>query len=214
MYWEVIQERRAHPQDDMISRLIATELERDDGTTTRLDDVEISGFASLLGGAGAETVTKLIGNAMVTFAQFPDQWQLLLEDRSRIPLAVEELLRYQPPAQYMVRSNTRDVTLHGVTIPAESPVMLIVGAANRDERAFPDPDVFDIQRDRTVAQNLGLGYGIHSCLGAALARMESKIALEMLLDFMPTYSVIEEGLTRVAMTNVAGWHNVPVAVGR
>ncbi len=212
VYWELLQERRARPQDDMISRLIEVELEREDGSKTRLDDIEISSFATLLGGAGAETVTKLIGNAMVTFWRFPEQWQKLLDDRSKIPLAVEELLRYEAPAQYLVRSNTVDVTLHGVTIPAGSPVMLIVGAANRDERAFPDPDVFDIERDRTVAQNLGLGYGIHSCLGAALARMESKIALAMLLDFVPRYEVVEEGLTRVAMTNVAGWHNVPVRV--
>jgi cytochrome P450 len=213
-YYNLIQERRADPQDDMISRLIAVEVERDDGTMTSLDDVEITGFASLLGGAGAETVTKLIGNAVVTFAEHPDQWQMLLDDRSKIPAAVEELLRFEAPAQYVVRYSLRDATVHGITIPAGKPVLLVAGSANRDGEAFTDPDAFDIDRDRSEAQNIGLGYGLHSCLGAALARMESAIALDKLLDFMPRYQVVESGLKRVAMTNVAGWHHVPVRVLR
>jgi cytochrome P450 len=213
-YYNLIQERRSAPADDMISRLIAVEVERDDGTTTSLDDVEITGFASLLGGAGAETVTKLIGNAVVTFARNPDQWQKLLDDRTRIPAAVEELLRFEAPAQYVVRYSLKDATVHGVTIPAGKPVLLVAGSANRDEAAFTDPDVFDIDRDRSEAQNIGLGYGLHSCLGAALARMESAIALERLLEFMPRYEIVEGGLKRVAMTNVAGWSNVPVRVLR
>jgi cytochrome P450 len=211
-YYTLIQERRAAPADDMISRLIAVEVERDDGTMTCLDDVEITGFASLLGGAGAETVTKLIGNAVVTFARNPDQWQKLLDDRSKIPAAVEELLRLEAPAQYVVRYSLKDATLHGTTIPAGKPVLLVAGSANRDAEAFTDPDTFDIDRDRSEAQNIGLGYGLHSCLGAALARMESAIALERLLEFMPRYEIIEDGLERVAMTNVAGWSNVPVRV--
>jgi cytochrome P450 len=213
-YYNLIQERRATPADDMISRLIAVEVERDDGTMTSLDDVEITGFASLLGGAGAETVTKLIGNAVVTFAKNPDQWQKLLDDRSKIPAAVEELLRFEAPAQYVVRYSMVDVELHGTTIPAGKPVLLVAGSANRDGDAFTDPDTFDIDRDRSEAQNIGLGYGLHSCLGAALARMESAIALDRLLDFMPRYEIIEDGLKRVAMTNVAGWSNVPVRVLR
>lgn len=212
MYYELIQERRANPQDDMISQLIEVEVERDDGSVTKLDDVEITGFASLLGGAGAETVTKLIGNAAVTFYENPDQWQKLLDDRDKIPQAVEELLRYQAPAQYMVRWCTKDVTLHGTTIPANSPVFIIPGSANRDERAFEDPDTFDIERPRDQAIHVGLGYGIHSCLGAALARMESRIALEMMLDFMPRYEVDMSCCERVAMTNVAGWSSVPAKV--
>jgi cytochrome P450 len=214
MYYNVIQQRRAEPADDMISALIAAQVPRDDGSQTSLDDIEIAGFASLLGGAGAETVTKLIGNAVVTFAKNRDQWQLLLDDRSKIGAAVEELLRYEAPAQYVVRYSMKDVHLHGEVIPAGKPVLLVAGSANRDETAFTDADVFDIDRDRSEAQNVGLGYGVHSCLGAALARMESAIALEQLLDFMPRYEVLEDGLRRVAMTNVAGWSNVPVRVIR
>ena len=214
MYYELIQQRRAQPQDDMISSLIAAEIEREDGETTRLKGSEIAGFATLLGGAGAETVTKLIGNAATVFARHPEQWQKLLDDRSKIPAAVEELLRYEAPAQYNVRRSMKDVHLHGVTIPAGKPVFLIGGSANRDPDAWTDADVFDIDRDRAEAQNLGFGYGIHSCLGAALARMESVIALEKLLDHMPRYDVLWDRCERVAMQNVAGWSRVPVRVLR
>lgn len=214
LYYELIQQRRAEPQDDMFTRLVQAEIEREDGQKESLDDFEIAGFATLLGGAGAETVTKLIGNAAVTFAQNPDQWQKLLDDRDKIPAAVEELLRYEAPAQYNVRRSMKEVTLHGVTIPAGKPVFLLGGSANRDPEAFTDADKFDIDRDRTEAQNLGFGYGVHSCLGAALARMESAIALERLLDFMPRYEVLWDGCRRVAMQNVAGWSHVPVRVLR
>ncbi|MGA5466777.1 cytochrome P450 [Mycobacterium sp. NPDC050041] len=214
LYYELIQQRRAEPQDDMFTRLVQAEIQREDGQMESLDDFEIAGFATLLGGAGAETVTKLIGNAAVTFAQNPDQWQKLLDDRSKISAAVEELLRYEAPAQYNVRRSMKEVTLHGVTIPEGKPVFLLGGSANRDPEAFTDADTFDIDRDRTEAQNLGFGYGVHSCLGAALARMESAIALERLLDFMPRYEVIWDDCRRVAMQNVAGWSHVPVRVLR
>jgi cytochrome P450 len=212
LYYNLIQERRAEPQDDMFSRLIAAEVEREDGEKARLDDFEIAGFATLLGGAGAETVTKLVGNAAVTFARFPDQWQKLLDDRGKIPAAVEELLRYEAPNQYNVRRSMKEVHLHGVTIPAGKPVFLLGGSANRDPEAFTDADTFDMDRDRSEAQNLGFGYGVHSCLGAALARMESAIALNRLLNFMPRYEVMWDDCKRVAMTNVAGWSHVPVRV--
>ncbi|MGE5361701.1 MAG: cytochrome P450 [Bacteroidales bacterium] len=213
-YFDLVQKRRAEPQSDLFSKLVEAEIEREDGSMERLDDLEIAAFASLLGGAGAETVTKLVGNAIYMFAKNPDQWQKLLDDRSKIPAAVEELLRYEAPSQYNVRRNMRDVHLHGTTIPEGMPVFLIGGSANRDERAWTDADKFDIDRDRTEAQNLGLGYGIHSCLGAALARMESAIALEKLLDFMPRYEVDFDNCKRVQMQNVVGWHNVPVRVLR
>jgi len=213
-YYDLIQERRRHPRDDMISGLIAAQVERDDGGTTQLDDIEITGFATLLGGAGAETVTKLVGNAIVQFARNPEQWHKLLDDRSRVSAAIEEVLRYEAPAQYNVRCSLKDVHLHGVTIPPGKPVFLLGGSANRDPDAFTDADKFDIDRDRSEAQNLGFGYGVHSCLGAALARMESAIALEKLLDLMPRYEVVWDGCKRVSMQNVAGWSNVPVRVLR
>lgn len=208
-YYDLVQQRRAHPEDDMISRLIETEIERD-GMVEKLTDVDITGFATMLGGAGAETVTKLVGNAMVAFASFPDQWRKLRDDRSKIPAAVEELLRYEAPSQYQVRTATRDVIYYGTTIPAGSAVLLVTGSATRDERMFNDPDRLDIDRERKMGFNLAFGYGIHSCLGAALARMESRIALDALLDLLPEYEVDRDGLQRVAMANVCGWSNVPV----
>jgi cytochrome P450 len=209
-YYDLVQQRRAEPQDDMISRLTQVDVAHDDGVA-KLADVQIAGFALMLGGAGAETVVKLIGNAAVTFAEHPSAWQRLRADRSKIPFAVEELLRYEAPTQYQLRYSTRDVTLHGTTIPAGSVVMLINASATRDERAFPNADLFDI--DRTPSgHNLSFGYGIHSCLGAALARMEARIALDMMLDLMPKYRVDCAGLRRVAMANVAGWANVPINV--
>jgi cytochrome P450 len=213
-YFTLIQQRREDPQDDMISRLIAAEIPCEDGPPRQLDDIEITGFATLLGGAGAETVTKLLGTAAVTFARNPEQWQKLFDDRSKIPAAVEELLRYEGPVQYNVRYTLKEAHVSGGAIPAGKPVFLIGASANRDSDAFADADVFDIDRDRSEAQNLGLGYGIHSCLGAALARMESAIALDKLLDFMPRYEVNWDGLQRVHMQNVAGWQNVPVRVLR
>lgn len=214
MYYELIKQRREEPRDDMISALIAAEVTREDGTVDRLRDSEIAGFATLLGGAGAETVTKLVGSAAVTFAHHPGQWRRLCEDRGRIGVAIEELLRYDSPVQYNVRRSTRDVTLHGVTIPAGAPVFLLGASANRDPDAWTAPDVFDIDRDRAEAQNLGFGYGIHSCLGAALARLETSIALDKLLDFMPRYEVDWSGCRRVSMQNVSGWSHVPVRVLR
>ena len=213
-YYGLVGERRENPQDDMISRLIAAEIPGEDGTLRRLDDIEICGFATLLGGAGAETVTKLIGNAAVLFARHPDQWQKLLDDRDKVPAAVEELLRYEGPVQYNVRYTLKEAHTSGGIIPAGKAVFLIGASANRDSDAYTDGDTFDIERDQTEAQHLGLGYGIHSCLGAALARMESTIALERLLDFMPRYEVDWDGLQRVHMQNVAGWSNVPVRVLR
>jgi cytochrome P450 len=208
-YYGLVQRRREKPEDDMISRLIETEIERE-GEVEKLTDVDITGFATLLGGAGAETVTKLIGNAMVAFTEFPSEWAKLRADRSKVPAAVEELLRYEAPSQYQVRVVTRDVSLHDTTIPEGSAVLLVTGAATRDERMFPEPDRVDIDRERKMGFNLALGYGIHSCLGAALARMESRIALDALLNFIPEYEVDRDGLRRVAMSNVSGWSNVPV----
>jgi len=214
LYYDLVKQRRDAPRDDLFTKLVDAELECENGEKRRLDDLEIAGFATLLGGAGAETVTKLIGNAPVVFGRFPEQWQKLLDDRSKIPAAVEELLRYEAPSQYQVRRSMKDVQLHGVTIPAGKPIFLINGAANRDPEAWTDPDKFDVDRDRTEAQNMGFGYGIHSCLGAALARMESALALEKLLDYMPRYEVDWDGCQRVHMQNVMGWKHVPVKVVR
>jgi cytochrome P450 len=208
-YYQLVVKRRADPCDDMISRLTQVVLDRGDGELTSLTDLEIVGFLSLLGSAGAETVAKLIGSAVVLFSAHQDQWQSMREDRSKIPAAFEELLRYEGPVQYDLRYTMRDVDLHGTTIPKDSPVLMLVASATRDERIFPDADRFDIERIPS-GHNLGFGYGVHSCLGAALARMEGRVALDVLLDLIPRYEIDRGGLKRVHMTNVAGWASVPV----
>lgn len=211
-YHELIAEKRAQPTDDMLSRLTQVTVDRGDGVETGLDDGEIAGFAGLLGGAGAETVTKLIGNAVVLFDRHPDQWQRILDDPSAIPAAVEEILRLLPPSQYQGRYSVEDRTFEGGTIPAGFPVLLVTGAATHDPRAFDRPDEFDIDRPPSVS--LGFGHGIHSCLGAALARMESRIALEELARRWRRLEVDTDGLRRVHMSNVAGYSHVPVAAVR
>ncbi|HXA31948.1 MAG TPA: cytochrome P450 [Acidimicrobiales bacterium] len=211
-FYQLVQERRKHPADDMISRLIGAEVDRGDEGMSRLGDDEIAGFLSLLAGAGAETVTKLVGNAAVLFARHPDQWRLVRDQPELIPGAVEEILRYLPPSQYNGRYLVEERTIGEVTIPAHRPVLLLTGSATRDERAFEDPDHFDITRPPSLA--LGFGYGVHSCLGAALARMESRIAIAEMARRWPRYGIVEDGLRRVTMSNVAGYSHVPVVVHR
>jgi cytochrome P450 len=153
-----------------------------------------------------------VGNAAVLFSRHPDQWRTVHDDRGKIPQAVEEILRYLPPSQYQGRFSVEDRTFEGGTIPAGHPVLLITGAATRDPRAFERPDDFDVERPPNVA--IGLGHGVHSCLGAALARMESRIAIEELAGRWRRLDVDEAGLRRVHMSNVAGYANVPVQAGR
>ncbi len=210
-FYQLASEKRRHPADDMLSRLTQVRVERSDGTETGLDDEEIAGFATLLGGAGAETVTKLVANAVVLFSRHPEQWRTLREDHEKVPRAVEEILRYVPPSQYQGRFSVEDREYEGGTIVAGFPVLLITGAATRDPRAFEDPDRFDIERQPNVA--IGFGHGVHSCLGAALARMESRIAIEELAKRWPLLDVDESRLERVHMSNVAGYSKVPVHAG-
>jgi cytochrome P450 len=211
-FYELAVEKRKNPGDDMMSRLTQVTVDRGDGTETGLDDIEITGFAGLLGGAGAETVTKLVGNAVVLFGQHPEQWEKILDDPEKIPRAVEEILRILPPSQYQGRFSRADREFDGVTLPAGFPVLLITGAATRDPRAFENPDEFDIERVPGIS--IGFGHGVHSCLGAALARMESRIALEELARRWRRFEIDDAGLQRVHMSNVAGYSHVPVRVTR
>jgi cytochrome P450 len=211
-FHELTKEKRKNPGEDMLSRLTQVTVDRGDGVETGLDDAEITGFASLLGGAGAETVTKLVGNAVVLFWRHADQWQEVLDDHEKIPRAVEEILRYWPPSQYQGRFCVEERDFEGGTIPTGFPVLLITGAATRDPRAFERADEFDIERQPGIT--IGFGHGVHSCLGAALARMESRIVIEELVTRWRRLEIDEAGLRRVQMANVAGYSNVPVRARR
>jgi cytochrome P450 len=209
-YYELSVEKRKNPGADMISRLTQVTVDRGDGIETGLDDVEIAGFAGLLGGAGAETVTKLVGNAVVLFARYPDQWQKIVDDPDKIPRAVEEILRFVPPSQYQGRYSVAERKFEGGTVPAGFPVLLITAAATRDPRTFERADEFDVER--TPGISIGFGHGTHSCLGAALARMESRVAIEEMTRRWRHWEVDEAGLRRVHMSNVAGYSNIPIRV--
>jgi len=198
--YALAQEKRRSPGDDMISGLCEA----------GLTDEEVAGFSILLAAAGSETVTKMIGNGVVLFARNPEQWQLVRDDRDLLVPAMEEVLRYWAPSQYQGRWATEATTWHGTEIPAGSPVLLITGAANRDERAYPDPDRFDVQRPLKL--NVGFGHGIHTCLGAALARIEARVAFDEIANRWSEFTVDESQCRRVHMSNVAGYSNVPVLV--
>jgi cytochrome P450 len=209
---ELAREKRRKPDGLIMSQLVTAEYEDEHGGAHRLTDEDIASFVVLLAAAGSETVTKLIGNGVVTFHQNPDQWEMVLADPGRIPGAVEELLRLHPPSQYQGRFTTREVTLEGGTIPAGSPTLLLTGAATRDPRAYQNPDVFDITRGGTTT--VAFGFGSHSCLGAWLARLEGRVAFQRIRELWPRFDVDMDGLRRVTMSNVAGYSQVPVQISR
>src|SRR5262245_21718101 len=207
-YWpDFVESLRRKPDDGLVSALLTAEVEDDDGTPTRLTDGEIIGFCNLIGSAGNETVTKLLANACVLFARHPEQYRTICDDPGAIPDAVEEVLRHTSPSQYQGRVPTRDVDWHGATVPKGARILLLTGSANRDEREFPDPDRFDVRR--RPEQHLALGHGVHFCLGASLARLESRVALEEFSRRFPRYTVDEGGCVRVHMSNVHGYDHVP-----
>lgn len=204
------QAKRAEPDGLLMSRLIGAEIDDGTGAMKRLSDEEVATFAALIASAGSETVTKLIGSAVVLFDQRPDQWDRVRTDGTAVSGAVEEVLRMHPPSQYQGRYAVESVTLEGGTIPAEMPVLLLTGAATRDPREYENPDVFDITRGGRTT--LAFGYGVHGCLGAWLARMESQMALDGIRRRWPEFTVERDGLERVTMSNVAGFSHVPVTV--
>jgi cytochrome P450 len=195
-------ERRKRPRDDLMTRLVQVDAVDEEGRTVRLTDPEIRGFLLLLATAGNETVTKFLATAYLELWRHPDERRALLADPALIPSAVEETLRYDPPSQYQGRVALRDATLHGETIPQGAKVLLINGASGRDERKFRDPDRYDVRRE--IDLHLGLGYGRHLCLGASLARLESRIGIEELLRRFPDYEVPADGIERMHSSNVRG----------
>jgi cytochrome P450 len=209
-YWfGLLEDMRRHPNDGLMCALMDAEIAADDGGTTRLTDGEIVGFCSLLGGAGTETTTKLLGYAAVLFARHLDAYAQVRADATRLPDAVEEVLRYSSPAQYAARNVTRDVEWYGQVVPKDSRLLFLIGSANRDPREFDDPDTFDITRK--IPNPLGFGQGVHFCLGANLARLETRIALEEFMKRFPSYTVEESRCERVHMSNVHGYASVPFA---
>jgi cytochrome P450 len=205
---EYVDWRAEHPSDDLMTEMLHAEFEDETGTTRRLTRDEVLTYVNVVAGAGNETTTRLIGWAGKVLADHPDQRRELVEDRSLVPNAIEELLRYEPPAPHVARYVSRDVTHYGRTVPEGSVMVFLVGAANRDERRHPDGDHFDIHRD--VGQHLTFGYGIHFCLGAALARLEGRIALDEVLQRFPEWDVDADNARLSPTSTVRGWETLPV----
>jgi cytochrome P450 len=206
----LLEERRGRDTDDLVGILLAAEI-KIDGKPQRLSDDEIVAFLNLLAAAGNETTTKLLGNAIVLLAQHPEQRAALVKDPARIEPAIEECLRFEPPSQNTGRIMLDDVELHGRVIPKGSRVVILTGAACRDEREYPDPDRFDSARE--FDRSLYFGHGQHVCLGKSLARLEAQVVLEEFLARYPDYRIDEAGLERTSQSHVRGYSRIPVRVG-
>jgi cytochrome P450 len=202
--------RRRNPSDDLMTDLITLSFVDENGVERHLDDDEIVNYSTLLAAAGNETTTRLIGWTGYLLAKHPEQRDLLLKDRGLIPGAIEEILRYEAPSPVQARFVTRDVELHGTTVPEGSVILLLTASANRDERRFPDAERFDVQRK--IDHHVSFGYGVHFCLGAALARLEGRVALEEVLARFPRWDLDLANAERVRTSTVRGWHRLPVRV--
>jgi cytochrome P450 len=211
MFAEYIDWRAKHPSDDLMTELLNAELQEEDGSTRRLTREEVLTYVSLLAGAGNETTTRLIGWTGKVLGEHPDQRRQITEDRLLLTNAIEELLRYEAPSPVQARYVARDVTHHGQTVPEGSVMLLLNGSANRDERKFADADRFDIHR--SIGRHLSLGYGLHHCLGAALARLEGRVALDEVLNRFPDWEVDTERAVQAKTSTVRGWESLPVRTG-
>ena len=210
-FGEFIDWRAEHPSDDIMTELLHVEFQDETGTVCRLRRDELLTYISVVSGAGNETTTRLIGWTGKVLAEHPDQRRALAADRSLIPAAIEELLRYEPPAPHVARYVTRDVEYYGRRVPEGSVMMMLIGAANRDHRQFPpDGDVFDIRRE--TRQHLTFSVGTHYCLGSALARLEGRIALEEILKRFPEWDVDLTECKLSPTSTVRGWETMPAVL--
>jgi cytochrome P450 len=204
----LVAERRRAPRDDMVSDLLAAQITRADGTTRGLDHNEVMAFFTLLEFAGSETTARLLGWAAVLLARHPEQRTQLIENPALIGNAVEELLRYEPPSPIQARFVTHDVEWHGAVVPAQSKIALLTGSAGRDDREYTDPDRFDVTRN--FDRHVTFGFGVHYCLGAHLARLEARVAIEETLKRFPTWEVDDDEIQLVHTSTVRGPVHVPI----
>ena len=203
--------RADNPSDDIMTELLNVEFVDEHGLTRKLTREEILIYINVVAGAGNETTTRLIGWAAKVLAEHPQQRRELAADPALIPQAIEELLRFEPPAPHVARYVTRDVSIHGQTVPEGSVMMMLIGAAVRDHRQFPpDGDVFDIHRE--ARQHLAFSVGTHYCLGSALARLEGRIALEEILKRFPEWEVDLDRAKLSPTSTVRGWDSMPAVV--
>ena len=209
-FGEYIRWRRQHPTDDLMTELLNTSFEDDDGERRCLRDDELVAYIMLLAGAGNETTTRLIGWTGYLLGENPDERARVVRDRSLIENTIEEALRFEAPSPVQARYVTRDVEHHGTRLPEGSAVLLINGSANRDARKYPDADRFDVGRKDT--HHLSFGTGLHFCIGANLARIEGCVALDEVLKRWPDWEVDHDRAKRAHTSTVRGWERLPVLV--
>ncbi|MGZ4692184.1 MAG: cytochrome P450 [Acidimicrobiales bacterium] len=208
MFADYIEWRAEHPSDDLMTQLLRAEFEDETGETRTLTRQEVLTYTAVIAGAGNETTGRLIGWLAKVLAEHPDQRREVVADRSLIPRVIDETLRFEPTGHATARYVMEDIEYHGTTIPAGSPVLLLIASANRDPRRYPDPDVFDIHREDV--QHLTFGFGLHFCLGASLARLEGRVALDELLKRFPEWDIDYDGASLAPTSTVRGWERMPL----
>lgn len=211
VFAEYVDWRVDNPSDDIMTELLNVEFVDENGVTRKLTRDELLIYINVVAGAGNDTTTRLIGWAAKVLAENPDQRRQLVDDPSLIPAAVEELLRFEPPAPHVARYVTRDVEIHGQTVPQGSVMMMLIGAGNRDHRQFgSDAEEFNINRERR--NHLGFSVGAHFCLGSSLARLEGRVALEEILKRFPEWEVDLPNAVFSTTSTIRGWDSMPAFV--
>jgi cytochrome P450 len=210
VFSEYIDWRAENPSDDLMTALLTAEFEDETGTIRNLTRAEVLNYTQVLAGAGNETTGRLIGWLTKLLADHPDQRRDLVEDRSLIPNTIDEALRFEPTGPHLARYVAKDVDYYGTTVPAGSAILLLVGSANRDPDRFQRADQFDVHR--TDGQHLTFGYGLHFCLGASLARLEGRVALDEMLNRFPEWDVDPDGMVLSSTSTVRGWDSMPIVL--
>ncbi len=209
LFAEYIEWRAKHPSNDLMTDLLNAEIE-ENGQRRRLTRTEVLTYTTMIAGAGAETATRLIGFAVQLLAEHPDQRRQIVGDRSLVTRTVEEALRFEAPSPVQARYVARDVEHHGTLVQKGSALLLLNGAANRDERHFANAEHFDIHRRSEAPPHLSFGYGLHFCLGAALARLEGRVALDEILTRWPEWEVDYSRAHKAHTASVRGWASLPI----
>jgi cytochrome P450 len=210
IYAEYVEWRSHNPSDDLMTALLNVEFEDEQGVTRKLHRKEVLHYTQVVAGAGNETTGRLIGWLAKVLAEHPDQRRQINEDRSLLTRAVDETLRFEPTGPHVARWMAEDFEAYGQTVPAGTAMLLLFGAANRDPRRYENPDAFDIRRNNI--SHLTFGKGVHYCLGANLARLEGRVALDELLNRWPEWDVDYETAELAPTSTVRGWERLDMVL--
>ena len=210
IYADYVDWRSKNPSDDLMTALLNMEFEDENGVTRKLHRKEILHYTQVVAGAGNETTGRLIGWLAKVLAEHPDQRREVYEDRSLLTRTVDETLRFEPTGPHVARYMLKEFEMYGTTVPAGSAMLLLFGAANRDPRRYTDPDTFNIHRDNI--SHLTFGKGVHYCLGANLARLEGRVALDEMLNRWPEWGIDYESAVPAPTSTVRGWERLRVVL--